>query len=260
MNCSIIREKNKNDSCFKKQDLIIIAKKLNECRTKRKKIKYCIGKPIDTNTTTQILYKKIKNILKIKEQDWIKQQFIGNSYIKTDIFKPKGPKLNEWLSNYDISLVMNQYIKFYEKTKKDFVFHGVVMANWFNLHPELLQNFKVSNIKKQAVILNTDSQNGPGKHWVAVFINKREIEFFDSNGSNPNTSISKLLNNLSKLLDIPIKINKIKHQTIDGICGIYTLKFVLYRLFGLKTFKQFIKDIQPDSNVNQLRKTFFLQN
>lgn len=260
MNCSIIRKINiKKGSCFLKQDLIVIAKKLNECRIKGKKIKYCIGKTIDTNITRQKLYTKIKNTLKLKEQDWVKQKFIGiSSYLKTDIFKPKGPKLNEWLSNFDISLVMNQYTKFYEKTKKDFVFHGVVMANWYNLHPELLQNFKIN--KKQAVIFNTDSENGPGLHWVAVFINKKEIEFFDSNGTNPNIYIYKFLTNLSKLLHRTVKINKIKHQTIDGICGIYTLKFVLYRLFGLKTFKQFIKDIQPDNDVNKLRKTFFLQN
>lgn len=259
MDCSINRKFKKDSSCFLKKDLVEIAKKINECRIKNKKIKYCIGKTIDTNLTKQKLYKKIKNILKLKETNWVKQKFIGNSYLRTDIFKPKGPKTNGWLSNFEIQNVMNQYIKFYQKMKKEndsFTFHGVVTANWYNLHPNLLYNYLYK--KKQAVIFNTDTENGQGQHWVAVFITKREIEFFDSNGTEPNVYISKFLKDLSNLLNIPIKINKIQHQMIDGVCGVYALKFVLYRLFGIKTFNQFIKNIESDYNVNKLRKTFFL--
>lgn len=257
MDCSINRNIQKDKSCFLKQDLIEIAKKLNECRIKNKKLKYCIGKTINTNTTKENLYTNIKSILKLKDTNWVKQQFIGNSYVKTDIFKPKGPKENGWLSNFDIQAVMNQYTNFYQKIKKNFTFHGVVMANWYNLYPDLLHTFL--NKKKQAIIFNTDTENGSGQHWVAVFINKKEIEFFDSNGVNPNVYIKKFLTNISILLNIPIKINKIQHQKIDGICGIYALKFVLYRLFGLKSFNQFVKNVQPDIKVNTLRKTFFLQ-
>lgn len=257
MDCSINRKYQKDSSCFLKKDLTEIAKKLNECRIKNKKLKYCIGKTINTNISKDKLYKKIKNILKLKDRNWIKQQFIGNSYVRSDIFKPNGPKSNGWLSNFDIQHVMDQYSKFYQKIKKDFTFHGVVMANWYNLHPNLLYDYLFK--KKQAVVFNTDTQNGPGQHWVSVFINTKEIEFFDSNGTPPNIYIKKFLTDISKLLNIPIKINKIQHQKIDGVCGVYALKFVLYRLFGLKTFNQFIKNIDTDKNVNGLRKTFFLQ-
>ena len=39
--------------------------------------------------------------------------------------------------------------------------------------------------KPKLIICNTDTSNGEGKHWVLLFCNENDVEFFDSLGESP---------------------------------------------------------------------------
>lgn len=279
-NCSVNR-KFIDYTCFKKEDLNVIAHNLNECRSKASgKLKFCKGPVLSTSLPKKELYSKIKKELKMNEIDWIKQKFLKDFKMKDFIFKPKGGiSRGTWLNNLQIDKLMRQYTLLYNnklnnklnsklKDKLPFIWHGVVGADYYQLPDNLsLLQEMISYPGKQGIIFNTDREDQDGSHWVAVFINKTCIEYFDSNGVSPNKYISAFLDKL-KINNVnnirgglsslrKLKINKIKHQTTDCVCGIYAIKFILHRLFNLDTFKSFTGKVYPDNLVNKLRQVYF---
>ena len=87
-----------------------------------------------------------------------------------DDFKPKGPiDKDEWLSSLDLINVMEHYEKKYE----DFEFIGpypidfkYIYEEFFNLNLKKL----MKNKKKLGIVFNTDTSNGPGEHWISLFL------------------------------------------------------------------------------------------
>jgi hypothetical protein len=81
--------------------------------------------------------------------------------------------------------------------------------------------------KPSALVVNTDSSNQPGKHWVAIFINSDcSVEYFDSYGLKPQVSaISKFL--------LKFKNCRYNKKPIQGlfssVCGHYCIFFLIQR-------------------------------
>ena len=77
-----------------------------------------------------------------------------------------------------------------------------------------------------SLIINTDTRNLPGKHWVAIYINKRKRgEYFDSFGRPPSMDISSWLNRYCVHWH-SVNTNKVLQHPFSSLCGAYTLFYV----------------------------------
>lgn len=82
------------------------------------------------------------------------------------------------------------------------------------------------------MIINYDTCDEPGSHWVAVFINKnKKIEYFDSYGMLPiYSSVTEKLSDLSH--NKGLAFNKIRFQGNSTVCGQYCLVYLLLKARG----------------------------
>lgn len=216
---------------------------------------------------------KIYNNLYKEEKYWKKinefaQVFLNNNYYYLpkmpyewcDTIKDWRATLNApWLSNYDIDDVIIKY----EKKYNDFKFLGSIpidfrkkrygsctldmfMNNpsnsWLSFNKE--KNNKYCNFnptifkdkKYFGIVFNTDTYDGPGKHWMSMYIslNKKKpcILFFDSACTYPNLhhEIRGFINNIKTIypnIDFEVKYNTKTHQTSNSECGMYSIYFIL---------------------------------
>ena len=122
------------------------------------------------------------------EKCWLRQKFIeNNNRDLLKFFSPKAPiswrkKPYTWLNSTDIERIMSQY----EDAYKNFEFIGpspidfdkVIMHNkcvWDELCKFTLISKLKKNINKIGVIFNTDPHNKTGEHWIALFIDIKNI-------------------------------------------------------------------------------------
>lgn len=77
-----------------------------------------------------------------------------------------------------------------------------------------------------AFITNLDPSNLPGTHWVAIYINNRKGEYFDSGGFYPPPRLEKYLNRYC--LDWKYNKKLIQHPK-SSTCGRYCMYFVKNR-------------------------------
>lgn len=206
--------------------------------------------------------------------------------IKQHIFVPKSPfnwinNPNEWLSNYDISMVLKQYEEAYPDFKTfdpspidfDTRIHGSCVSR--ELCTFSLSTFLKNNITKIGIVFNLDKHTGKGTHWVSMFIDIKDqfIFYFDSNGSEIPPEIIILKNRIieqGKLYNIHFRFFNnvnIVHQQGNTECGMYSLFFIITMLTGNienkrnMTMQQkinfFRKKRIPDKYVEKYRKIFF---
>jgi hypothetical protein len=235
--CSV--NSNNKYTCFNVSSLKKIANKLN------KDSRFAGYKNINIKSITKNNKKKaIKEIQKKlnckkyldfcvieKEQDFYDE-------IKTAI-KPKGPiNKTEWLSTLDIRAVMEQY----EKKYKGFNFIGPFPIDFDAIYEEL-SNLNLKKLckedKKIGMVFNTDYSNGPGEHWISLFLDlkDRTLCFFDSVGDKPPMQVWKLIKRIekqSKAMKCPIKIivNKKQFQFDNASCGVWSIWHIISRLRG----------------------------
>ena len=213
------------------------------------------------------------------------------------VFKPKKPEgelkstsgstvSDVWLSTFDIVFVLKQYEKVYD----NFIFFGPIPGdtldcfknkNWCKTTTDpFLKEFKkidFKNLKKNGktkigISINLDDHDGPGTHWVAMFIDLEinTIEYFDSYGldkiacnSNKFTikfetpkKIKGLIEHFSEKYNLTSKINRYRHQYSDSQCGIYSIYFIVERLAG-KSFEEITEKCIPDSKMKKYRNIFY---
>ena len=213
------------------------------------------------------------------ERCWLNQPFISK-YVKDkthdNIFSPIMPSSwlknpNEWLSNYDIEKVMNQYeiayphFKFMGPSPIDFderlEFNKCVDDDICSININKLKD-KYTQI---GISLNLDKHNQSGSHWVSLFIDleKEYIFYFDSNGDSIPKRVKILIKRINKQYrltynkDMKVYNNTIQHQYTDGTCGIYSLYFMITLLTGEKNYKYFIKSRIPDKTMKKYRFIYF---
>lgn len=189
---------------------------------------------------------------------------LRNKYTRNDFFRPKGPKIgHQWLSNYDIIDIMNQY----EKVYKDYKFLGAVPRDFdnfekWNFSNKDYNNFYEDGNKKNrfGIIFNLDLSNQSGSHWTALFfdMNKKQIYYQDSVGKPPKNEFVKLMNSIEKQMGNNVEkiISKTKHQKGGSECGVYSTSFIL-RLLNGENINDIMDNIVDDDTINKCRNYYF---
>lgn len=229
---------------------------------------------------------KIWHQLKEKNKDcnmescWIKKLIISHEIRRKFLssFAPKAPdewkkQPNTWLTNIDISNVMNQYestypcFEFIGPSPIDFDVKEQDICVWEELCKFNLQKYVDKGKFKIGIIFNTDVHDGAGEHWISLFINvpKSAIFFFDSVGSPIPPQIKKFVDNV---IDQGKKMNKvinfnfdqnhpIEHQYKNTECGVYSLFFIVHMLEDKINGGYLKTHILKDNYIEQYRKVFF---
>lgn len=123
----------------------------------------------------------------------------------------------------------NKYLEKICKTliqDKKIPFLGVYPGD---IHPKITNNCF-------SVIFNTGYSNTNGEHFVAVYVTKRKIFYFDSFGKEViKSKILEFLNNLNKPL---CELNCVTIQSdLSNFCGYYCLGFLLSKYKKMSTHR-----------------------
>jgi len=249
----------------------------------------------ETNPTSKILYTDEKQIFKelknkfrekcdndvciaLSMRDFIPPE-IYSKIIKSD-FSPIAPKSwlknkNEWLSGIDLLNVMRQYeskytcFKFLGPSPIDFDAEDSESQNTcvseylckFNL-----QDYINKGKTKLGFILNTDTHDKGGSHWVALFLDykKRIIFYFDSVGDPSPPEVIRLCNRIIEQakndLGVTLKFDQNapkEHQFTNTECGVYCLYFIVAMITETHTYKCFKKHKITDKGMEKMRGGFF---
>lgn len=255
-------------TCFSYEELEVIAKAFNKENEKQQNIQKNIVIDLNKNYTKKELwneiYDKLNNVCKY-EYCWIDLKFIDlikNKDLKQKIkfftFKPKMTiKQYSWLSTNDINYVLKQY----EKIDKNFKFIGALPSDFYKVIPKqvLIDMYKdILNYRRIGYVFNLDTHDKSGSHWVSLYIDKntKTIEYFDSLGKEPNKYIKKFIRTILKKYPYKLLINKIVHQKENSECGVYSIYFIIHRLFD-ESFEHLTNNRIKDKDMNQFRFNIF---
>ena len=200
-------------------------------------------------------------------------------HIITEEVKTKGSWSPNLLSNFKVDGVLYDWIDSfsffpytfcmmdYQKTgcsitEIDII--DIVSGNTTIPETDTKRKFKCA-----ACIFNTDVSDGPGKHWVCVFIDTRNeniwtVEYFNSAGNPPPKPVIVWMETVrKKLMDFnpnvkvqTISVTKIRHQKSDTECGPYVLAYIRARLSNVP-IAYFMTNRVPDGTVTEFRKYIF---
>jgi hypothetical protein len=201
------------------------------------------------------------------------------SQIKKQLFAPEHPpewfkNKNEWLTNFDIDVVMEQY----ETENKDFKYLGTTPIDYDYIVDTTSQTcvedelckFNLSELMSQGKhrfgsVFNLDKHNQSGSHWVSLFIdvNKCIIMFFDSASGSVPKEIAKFINHvkeqgLKENIKFKYITSKKKHQYGGTECGVYSIHFIIEMLkHPEKAMHIFRYDRIPDKEIEKYRNKYF---
>jgi hypothetical protein len=269
MKCSPLLDKFRvSKSCYTPQILESIKRAYNKDHSPEERIR-------ETNPTD--VWRALSERLDHCQQEdcWLNQLSDNNLRQKIDryIFAPDQPyewktNPNEWLSNYDILNVIEQYeqtyprFKFIGPTPIDFdtrlgdsqnpydtVRHEQVGkgANkkcvWNELCGLSLKDMRSKRKTKIGIIFNLDKHDQGGSHWVSMFIDmsRKVLFYFDSAAGNMPPEIDVLMKRVqaqARELGISLKTYDNldnPHQSGNTECGVYSLFFIIMMLTGRTT-------------------------
>jgi hypothetical protein len=205
--------------------------------------------------------------------DNLKKQ-LRKQYLRTRRPKAWDSDPDMWLDNYNIIGVMKQY----EVAYPWFKFLGVFPIDFSAPDPykkdgearclyretcELnLKNEYDNGIRGIGMIFNLDPHFKGGSHWVALYINLKNIKkpfvgYFDSYGYRVPALIARLMRSFKLQINTcELGYNARKFQYGDSECGMFSIYFLICMLCGIP-FKKFCKDSVSDDYMLQLRKILF---
>jgi hypothetical protein len=248
--------KHQKFSCYTKKNLYNLKQAYNKTRSNK----------IIAGKTSHIWKDLQKNLSQCKKEScWAKELKLNYE----NRFAPKSPvswKKNpiEWLSSDEITSVLKQY----EKVYPDFRYIGPSPSDYFIKEAGIcvwqdLCEFNVNTSKHNriGVVFNLDEHNGPGTHWVSMFINikKRKIYYFDSTGDVIHENIMHFVNQIKKQDSrfALIQNHPVEHQFGNTECGMYTLFFIITML-RTNNYSYFnTSHVFPDKEMKRLRKKYF---
>lgn len=209
---------------------------------------------------------------------------MDNMDIKYNTFRPIGPqKQFDWLSTRDIESVMKQY----EFKHKDFKFLGAMPSDFDELPiygtTDLQFNELEKNTPKIGAVINLDTHDQSGSHWVGFYANLKTntIYYFDSVGKKPQRRLNMFIRRLLTFMynnnhkannerlnveqfmkkyhksdEFDVRYNKIQHQFKNSECGVYSMNFIIRILEGEK-FDDIVNNITNDDKMNLNRNIYF---
>jgi hypothetical protein len=191
------------------------------------------------------------------EECWMSQLPKKESvYLKKHIFAPKHPASwtknpTEWLSNFDIMDVLDQYEDAYPEftmigpSPMDFdtrAPHHQGGCVWEDLCKFSLAEMVSAKKTKISIVFNMDDHDEPGSHWVSMFIDigARSIFYFDSAGGDTPpeiTAFAKRVQAQGAKMRPPLLLSYREngahtHQKSNTECGMYSLFFNVVMLTG----------------------------
>lgn len=220
---------------------------------------------------------------------------LGNKVVNHELdtrFKVEGPRGSDWLGDNNIDATLKQWhIKF-----PDFFPYNFNMRNYASYsldkdtmrvinEPDTLASINFEDLfekgfRTAACICNTDTYQGKGKHWIALFVDARDnspewtAEIFDSAGVTPypewQSWLSKTKIQLNELLDgggggnkkkegFSVRASRMRHQDSNSECGVYSLFYVWARLNGI-SYRAFQENKVPDKLMFEFRQHLFHSN
>lgn len=195
-------------------------------------------------------------------------------------FKPSGPAFTtEWLSNYNIDDVLDQFEKKYPSffhvyfQMRDFAKKKLSESE--KRSPELLKHSLndvdfAKKIKEGSTtfgcVFNTDVSTGSGEHWFCLFGDFRkepyQLEYFNSSGDAPLDEIQVWLDRTKHDLEkktgktVEVIICRTRHQYDSHSCGPYSLYYIVNRLKGIPA-ETFDKSVGGDKRMMEWRRELF---
>jgi hypothetical protein len=289
MNCSPAVNISVKNSCYTPKILLMIRDAYNKDHSEKDKIAES-----DPEKLWNILNSRFVQCS--KEDCWLKELKDPELIKKIDryIFAPDKPfewkkNPNEWLSNYDIMNVLEQY----EQKYKHFEFIGPTPIDFDEVvggrcvENELCKFSLQENIKRGkkqiGIIFNLSPHTSTGSHWVSLFIdvNERIIFYFDSAGESIPSEINTFVERVQKQIEENGNGHKYtfyqnypkEHQMGNTECGVYSLFFIITMLTSMSpmtkknnkqqkmTMRQkinlFKKKTIPDKYIEQYRNIYF---
>ncbi len=222
-------------------------------------------------------------------------------------FKAKGPRYGRaLLSNYNIDATLQRWARAFEDfypcpfAMMDFESNGDFFGEVDLL--EVLDGRVpadlgpgIGEVSRRATcfgcVLNTDTSRGPGKHWVAVFVDCRPgceappgsparareggpgpwtVEYFNSAGRPPDRPVVRWMERtrarlLSRRAGLPgcqsaevisVPVTDLGHQESQTECGLYALYYIRRRLEG-GPYTFFRENLIPDEAMTDFRQHVF---
>jgi len=253
MNCSpVIKTKLKKlgikGSCLPTKSLLDIRDQYNVDHP---------NEPIETSDAVK-LWHELKSRLTSCDSEYCWIKTIKNESHRKQLenaFSPKQPddwKKNpiEWLSNYDMMEVLEQYeraypnFRFFKPTSIDFdaKYSGNQCVSDELCHIQLHELVK-SGKNKLGMIFNLSKSTEPGSHWVSLFVDYSRksfpfIFYLDSGNTRDDqipVEIGRLIQKIRKQgasLGIRFRLRKnlVKHQKLNTECGMYSLFMIITML------------------------------
>jgi len=277
LQCSPHSRKHKKlkNTCYTNDSLIHLKNIWNKrntydkIRTRNpKKILYEFHKRLDKSCKHEKCWLE-NNILKYNLTDEIKNHTFAPFQQKSWITKK-----DTWLDSNDIKNIMKQYEYEYD----DFVFIGPSPVDYdYKLYKNecvwndlcnfsLYDHTKIKHNNLIGIIFNLDTHEGPGTHWVSLFINIKHsyIVYFDSNGVKPPSNIIKFINFVQsqsiKIFGRKLKlyVNTTRHQKSNTECGMFSLYCMINMIrMNYNQMKSFCNHRIPDEKMLQLRNILF---
>lgn len=106
-----------------------------------------------------------------------------------------------------------------------------------------------------AIVVNNDTSDKPGSHWVSLFIDKKgNANYFDSYGRPP---ISQYIRDAIKRNCRKWQYNKKQFQSFDSrVCGEYCINF-LYNMCKSNDFRSFLDQFSRNTRFNDKKTSKF---
>ncbi len=205
---------------------------------------------------------------------------IGEGVARREILgrlKAVGPTDASLLSNIHIDAVMRQWMMHFP----DFFAFNFNMRNYASYsfekghvlaRPDSLAvigfdalmsgEYDGHKYKCCGCIINSDTYQGEGKHWMALFADARgplhTVEFFNSSGNAPAPEWINWLVKTKNMMDDAkiVKVTTIRHQASKSECGLYSLFYVWARLNGVRP-EYFMGAPVPDQLMFEFRHHLF---
>lgn len=182
-------------------------------------------------------------------------------------FKVVGPTDVTLLSNFNIDDVLKQWAMYFPH------FHACrfSMVDWERVGDDFAQTDLGRDVhgggrSTFGCVINTDTYNGRGKHWMAIFVDLRSrpatIEFFNSGGNPPQKGFQDWLERAKRQLSEVnieseiVRVCKIRHQESMTECGVYSLWYIYARINGVP-YEYFCQRLVPDKWMFEMRQHLF---
>lgn len=224
------------------------------------------------------IVEQMKQLLGVKGESCVLRnaefrKFVGNdALIEQELdanFKDAGPKYTlDWFTNFNIDGFMQEAGAILTSHKSlnfamiDFAKYGHPLAT-IDLAVEY-----TAKIRTISCIVNTDTNDGGGQHWMAVFIDMRAapwtIEFFNSSGNSPQREIIQWQLEMERRAKTSpqcpgvaiVNCVGIQHQRGDTECGPYSVMYITKRLIGTPP-RYFQSQRVPDDVATAFRASMF---